>query len=419
VGKLRKQASQGQPMADGDRNSPGGLTRRSFVGAAGLGALATLLSPAAILAACGGGSTAGGASKPDIIMGGIYPLTGPNAGTAKSWMDGSGAYVKYVNDNGGVNGSKIKWLVEDDAQQAARTIAGARKLIQQDNAVMICSTYATGDTLQVLPTIAELKVPLLAIPAFSTVIYRPVQRYSFACWPGNADTGAPQTNYFLSQGAKRFAQMGKNDSGTSETLTGYAKPLSADQIVAKSIFEPNTTDFTTIAQRMVAAKPDVVQIYGQAPEMAQAILALRSQGFTGPVMGGTTTSDPTWLKLLPDKSLGNKVYGVVAVDSFGGAKGWSKYEAAMKKYTTTDPAAAGPVSGWVGMMIAVEVLKRASGNYSSDNLVKSFETLSNFDTGGFTGPVSFSPTKHVAVGSVRLTQAQDGKIVPIGKFVPM
>ena len=91
-----------------------------------------------------------------------------------------------VNAAGGVNGKKIKLVIEDDGAQPSKAAANAKKLITQDNVVLmvnasLSSTYA--------PVIAETKsagVPLLFASAVCPQsVYPPADPLQF-CTTGFA-----------------------------------------------------------------------------------------------------------------------------------------------------------------------------------------------------------------------------------------
>ena len=59
-----------------------------------------------------------GVSKDEIVLGSIQDLSGPIAGFGKQIRLGMMLRVDEANEQGGVNGRKIKLLVEDSAERA-------------------------------------------------------------------------------------------------------------------------------------------------------------------------------------------------------------------------------------------------------------------------------------------------------------
>ena len=101
------------------------------------------------------------AAQDAYLVGVTAALTGPPASTYAPAVDALRIYIDRVNAAGGVNGKQIKLVIEDDGAQPSKAAANTKKLITQDNVVLmvnasLSSTYA--------PVIAESKsanVPLL------------------------------------------------------------------------------------------------------------------------------------------------------------------------------------------------------------------------------------------------------------------
>jgi len=71
--------------------------------------------------------------------------------------------------------------------------------------------------------------------------------------------------------------------------------------------------------------------------------------------------------------------------------------------------------GWLMVTVAFEGMKRAGRNLDGETLVKSLEGMNNFDTGGLTVPISYSPTSHKGGSAWKIFKADPST----GKFTPM
>ena len=69
-----------------------------------------------------------GVSATEIKVGGIFPFSGPASSIG---LTGQGvlAYVKFLNDQGGINGRKINYIAYDDAYSPPKSVEQARKLV--------------------------------------------------------------------------------------------------------------------------------------------------------------------------------------------------------------------------------------------------------------------------------------------------
>ena len=103
-----------------------------------------------LFAALAAGAFALPAAAQDYVVGITAALTGPVASTYAPAVDAMRIYIDRVNAGGGVNGHKIKLVVEDDGAKPSTAAANTKKLISQDNVVLmvnasLSSTYAPGD----------------------------------------------------------------------------------------------------------------------------------------------------------------------------------------------------------------------------------------------------------------------------------
>ena len=72
-----------------------------------------------------------GASDTEIKIGNIMPYSGPASayGVIGKMEE---AYFKMINDQGGINGRKIKLIVEDSGYDPKRAVLASQKLIEKD-----------------------------------------------------------------------------------------------------------------------------------------------------------------------------------------------------------------------------------------------------------------------------------------------
>ncbi|MEZ5801911.1 MAG: ABC transporter substrate-binding protein, partial [Rhizobiaceae bacterium] len=85
-----------------------------------------------------------GVSKDEIVVGSIQDLSGPLAGFSKPARNGMQMRVDEINALGGVNGRKIKLIVEDSGYDPKKGILATQKLVQNDKIFAMMGTIGTG-----------------------------------------------------------------------------------------------------------------------------------------------------------------------------------------------------------------------------------------------------------------------------------
>ena len=225
------------------------------------------------------------AAAQDYVVGVTAALTGPPSSTYAPAVDAMRLYIDRVNAAGGVNGRKIRLVIEDDGAQPSKAAANTKKLITQDNVVLmvnasLSSTYA--------PVIAETKsaeVPLLfASGVCPQSVYPPADPLQF-CTTGYASHFDSQATLdFIKATAKGPVKIGFSAMAIplSRGEMDYAMELSKKvgmEPVDQEVIPPPTADYTPFATKLKDAGPNWV--YSWAPWVTQVrtLEALRKLGW--------------------------------------------------------------------------------------------------------------------------------------------
>jgi branched-chain amino acid transport system substrate-binding protein len=88
-----------------------------------------------------------GVSKNEIVLGSIQDLSGPIAGFGKQVRLGMLLRVDEINEQGGINGRKIKLIVEDSAYDPKKAVLAAQKLVNQDKIFAMVGHIGTAQNM--------------------------------------------------------------------------------------------------------------------------------------------------------------------------------------------------------------------------------------------------------------------------------
>src|SRR3954453_16067734 len=94
------------------------------------------------------------AAQDAYVVGVTGAMTGPQAGILAPVVEMAGAYVNHVNARGGINGKQVRLVVADDQGEPSRAAANAKKLVSQDNVVLLLNTSVSSTYA---PVVAESK----------------------------------------------------------------------------------------------------------------------------------------------------------------------------------------------------------------------------------------------------------------------
>src|SRR6476469_461444 len=98
-----------------------------------------------------------GASDTEIKVGNIMPYSGP-ASAYGTIGRAEAAYFRMINEQGGINGRKIKVISYDDAYSPPKTVEQARKLVEGDEVLLIYQSLGTAQNSAVQAYMNKKKV---------------------------------------------------------------------------------------------------------------------------------------------------------------------------------------------------------------------------------------------------------------------
>ena len=104
-----------------------------------------------------------GASDTEIKIGNINPYSGP-ASAYGAIGKTIAAYFRMLNDEGGINGRKINFISYDDGYSPPKTVEMARKLVEQDQVLLIFQSLGTPSNTAIHKYMNDKKVPQLVYP---------------------------------------------------------------------------------------------------------------------------------------------------------------------------------------------------------------------------------------------------------------
>jgi branched-chain amino acid transport system substrate-binding protein len=126
------------------------------------------------------------AQQKEIKVGGIFDLTGITSDVGKPYAQGVRDGVQWVNENGGVNGKRIRLVEVDYGYKIPEAVAAYKRLVTDEQVVMI-NGWGTGDTEALKQFVNKDKVPYISA-SFSGHLTDPSKTpYNFFVAPSYSD----------------------------------------------------------------------------------------------------------------------------------------------------------------------------------------------------------------------------------------
>lgn len=339
-------------------------------------------------------------------------ITGPLSGPAAAWGTialASEAYAKYVNEQGGVHGRKLKIVLKDDGYNPGRAVANVNEM--KDTVFALLGTVGTAVLNANKDLVAESGIPLV-YPLGNVQVFakQPKEkiRTVFQVYPNYADETEFLTRQAVKlEGVKKLGFFGQNDDYGKEGLEGVKKALQqtpGTTLTGEVFYDVTERELATHALKMKESAAQAVILYSTATHGAALIKEMAKIGYRPKIFASFTLYDrDTMFRLLGDLWEGAYFDSAIAL------RGEPAADKLIAIVTKIDPKLKGregfAVQGAADIMIMVEGLKRAGRDLTREKFVKAMETIKDWVEGGLTAPITFGPDQHHGLNAVRLMRA--------------
>ncbi|MGA2552910.1 MAG: ABC transporter substrate-binding protein, partial [Burkholderiaceae bacterium] len=124
-----------------------------------------------------------GVSKSELVVGTIQDLSGPTAAYGRQLRNGLQMRANELNQQGGINGRRIKLVVEDSSGDPARAAVAVSRLIGRDHVFAVLGQMGGPQNLAAMPAEFEGNVINFLPLTGERAMYDPPSRLKVAFWP--------------------------------------------------------------------------------------------------------------------------------------------------------------------------------------------------------------------------------------------
>jgi branched-chain amino acid transport system substrate-binding protein len=374
-------------------------------------------------AAAGGGFVAaapfvgrravGGVTDTEIRIGSTAAYSGPASAYGAIGRAHTATW-QWFNDQGGINGRKVKFLSYDDSYSPPKAIEQVRRLVEQDEVACLCNTLGTAANSAFLKYVNQKKVPDLFVGSGADKFQDPVSwPWTIGWQPSYRVEAQIFAKYTLKE--KPEAKIGilyQNDDFGKDYLLGFRDVLGErfNNLVTVVSFE--VTDATIDSQMITLqqANPATVLVAATPKFAAQAIRKLADMKWN-PLTLLTNVSSSVGAVIEPagaDKAIGvvsNQYYKDPTDPKWKDDPGITLWRSVMNKYAPgADLNDAFYVYGFGAVMTMIPVLKQCGNDFSRENLMKQATNLKNVEVPSLLPGirVNTSPTNYHTISQIQM-----------------
>ena len=360
--------------------------------------------------ATGAAAQTRGVSKTEIILGMPTDLSGVAATYGVSSSNAVRMRVDELNDAGGINGRKIKLIIEDQAYQVPKAVQACNKLINRDNVFAFVAALGTPMNNACFKDQFAANVPNLFPLSAARSMYEPFERLKFYGAASYVDQIRSAVQYFVKEkGKKAVCVMYQDTDFGKEILIGaeiQTKQLGI-KVVETAAHKPTDQDFTAPITKLKAAGCDLILMGTIVRDSIVPYNTARKMGWTDvDFVGSAAVYD-----LVVGAAQGmDGFYGMGLTEmpyADSPVESVKKFVADYKKRFNIDPNI-GAVYGYVAADLTAVGLN-AGANLTLDSFIKGMEAIKGYKD-IFNGPeVTFSDKIRQGASSSFLAVVKGGR----------
>jgi branched-chain amino acid transport system substrate-binding protein len=358
----------------------------------------------ALLACLVVGSASAPVTAADTVkIGLILPLTGPFTTIGRQAETSVKLYMQQHGDT--VAGKKIELIVKDDGGVADNTRRLAQELAVNDKVQILAGFGLTPLALATAPVATQAKLPMVVLCAATAIITEQspfIVRTSFTL----PQVTVPVAEWAPKNGIKKAMTLVADYGPGIDAETTFKSRFTAagGQIVGDLRVPLRNPDFSPFLQRVADTKPDAVFVFVPAGQGGAFMKQFVERGLTKSGVKLIGTGDVTDDELLND--MGDAALGVVTSHNYSAA-----HDSPMNKKFVADFMKASNnvrpnffgVSGFDGMHLIYEALKKTKGNTDGETLVNAMKGMSWESP---RGPMTIDPQTRDVVQNVYMRKVE-------------
>jgi len=326
-----------------------------------------------------------------------------------------------VNDQGGINGRKIRFIYENDSYQPAKTVAAVKKLVEEDKVFALCGGLGTAHNAAVMDYLVSNNVPHVWPATGTTALAVPLKKNIYAVQLNYTTEATLATQYALdTMGTKKIAVFYQNDAFGKEGLDAVQAELKKRGLPAATgvSYETADTNFSAQALKLQTSGADTVILYAVPKPGGSIIAEMGKIGYAPKLLSSSVINDPSIFQLAGTAINGMLIEAYLpAFDDTSNPK-IVEYQAFMAKYAPKEQIGGFTEAGYTYGQVFIEALKRAGKELTREGFMTNLDQMQNF-TGSLVPSLSYSPTDHAGVKAAYFQAAKDGKFVTITGYITL
>ncbi|MCJ9703187.1 MULTISPECIES: ABC transporter substrate-binding protein [unclassified Bradyrhizobium] len=368
---------------------------------------ASILLATTLLAGGGAFAAEPGITDTEILIGDVEPLTGPPALLGVAASIGHKIAIAEANNAGGINGRKIKYVLEDDGYVTARTIQGVKKVIEVDKVFAMLGMSGSGQSIAVMPVLEKSGIPTVIDVAPVKLLWEPPRKNVFVVGQSYEEGIIHLVNYLAEKNpGKKWGLITQDDDYGITVRDGFDSVVKSKKlnVVYSGNYKKGQQDFSSDMLQLKDSGAEVFLAGGIIAEniaMMKELEKLNVKPVTGIFWPGRI--EPV-LKLMGPA--GDGIFAVDYVEPFAGEAGKAFLEKAKPLVSEAEFKGINryTMSGYAAAKVLIAAIERCGKQPTWACTISELEKTKNVET-GVMAPISFGPGIRFSNQKLQIMQA--------------
>lgn len=362
------------------------------------------------------GAETRGVTDQEILIGTYTDLSGVTAMWGVNNTNAWRMVFDDVNAKGGINGRKIRYIVEDNQYQIPRSVQAANKLINRDGVFVMVANGGTPMNNAVMPEQLAKGVPNMFPLTSARSMYEPLNHLKFGLAASYYDQMRSGVKVFVEQHhSKAVCAMSQDTDFGRDVMDGARDQLKAMglALVAETLHKPTDTDFSASVARLRDANCDLILLGTITRDTIQIVSAVRKIGWNVEMLGQAASYEEAVAEVPGGATEGfysmTPVLFVAASDPNPAVK---EFADTYKTRFGKEPNFAAQLGYTAGQLVVLG-LQNAGKDLTTDSFIAGMEKIKDWHDIFGSPPMTFSATKHQGSNESFLCVVKGGKWVPV------
>jgi branched-chain amino acid transport system substrate-binding protein len=350
--------------------------------------------------ACGGG---GAFAQETVKIGFILPMTGGQQSTGKQITAAARLFMQQNGDM--VAGKKVELIIKDDGAVPDNSKRLAQELIVNDKVTFLAGFGVTPAALAVAPLATEAKVPEVVTAAGTSIITEKspyIVRTSFTL----AQSTVPMADWAAKNGIKKVVSMVSDYAPGIDAENSFKEEFTKNggQVIETIRFPLANPDFAPFLQRAGDDKPDAIFVFvpsGQGGIFVKQFLERGLDKAGIKIIGSGDVTDDDLLN-----GMGDQVVGTVTAHFYSADHNSPTNKAFVDAFEKANDGMRPnfmAVSGYDGMHLMYEALKKTGGKTDGDDLIAAMKGMKWESP---RGPIMIDPETRDVVDNIYIRKVE-------------